>query len=84
MLATIHAAATNFGVIGETLASPWRRRQWWLIPAVAVLALYLLPRQLFLTVSAISHGVVTFRQRLEEKRRRRRIEEEGRSMYPLW
>lgn len=28
---------TNFGVVGELLEFLWRRKRWWLIPAVVVL-----------------------------------------------
>lgn len=84
MFPAARSTMPNFGIIREILVSPWHRKQWCMIPVLFIISLYLLLLQFLVTFSSLAKDLLTLKGRIRAKRLQRKIDEEGRNMYPLW
>lgn len=84
MFLSLGALAANLGVFGDVVIHLWRRKRWYLIPAVFVLYLLLWPFKAIEWLAGLPHDLLALASRIRQEQLRRQIEVEGREIYPLW
>ena len=84
MVASLRLAAADIEAMSQTLKIFARRTSWWLVPMVGLLNTLVLAHYTLARIKDAIDGLPMGNRRAREQRRQRRIEEEGRNMYPLW
>ena len=84
MVAFFRYAVADLGILSDVFTYLWEKNMWPLIPPFLVLSLFLLLLKGFVWLMVSPYKLRMFFSNSSQKRLERKVEAEGRDIYPLW